>query len=416
MILRARVVLPLRRPAIRNGAVVVDRNRIAAVGQWRDLAPQAGQRRVIDLGDAVLMPGLVNAHCHLDYTHMAGQLPPPKVFTEWLKVITATKAGWSLADFAASWREGASMLVRTGTTTVGDIEAVPQLLPDAWRDTPLRVISFLEMIGITSRRSPRVVLDETLPQARALRSPRNRVGLSPHAPYSTVPDLLRATARIARRKRWRVATHVAESSLEFDMYMRGEGEMFEWIRRSGRDMSDCGQGSPVRQLERCGLLRDNLLAIHVNYLARGDADLLRTHRVHVVHCPRSHHYFRHEAFPLRRLLRAGVNVCLGTDSLASVWKTRREDVELSMFDEMRALAAREPGLRPRRILEMATVNAADALGLAGQAGELSPGAHADMIALGLAGEARSLPEAILNYRGEVRASLIDGRWARKPEL
>jgi cytosine/adenosine deaminase-related metal-dependent hydrolase len=208
---------------------------------------------------------------------------------------------------------------------------------------------------------------------------------------------------------------VAESALEFEMYMRGEGEMFEWIRRSGRNMSDCGRGSPVRHLERCGLLRENLLAIHVNYLARGDAGLLRTHRVHVVHCPRSHQYFRHEPFPLRRLLRAGVNVCLGTDSLASVWKTRKQEVELSMFDEMRTMATREAWLPPRRILEMATVNSAQALGLGGQVGELSPGAYADVIALPLAGEGRAVVEAVLHHRGEVRASLIDGRWARKPQ-
>ena len=96
---------------------MISRNRLSAVGRWRDLSRQS-PAAALDLGDVILMPGLVNAHCHLDYTDMAGQLLPPKVFSDWLKLITATKAGWSYSDFAQSWLHGAHMLVRTGTTTV----------------------------------------------------------------------------------------------------------------------------------------------------------------------------------------------------------------------------------------------------------------------------------------------------------
>jgi len=127
LLFRARVVLPVSQPPIREGAVLVSGERIAAVGRWRDLSAH-NRRQTIDLGEAVLMPGLVNAHCHLDYTDMAGQFPPPKVFSDWLKLITETKAGWSYSDYAQSWLNGARMLVRTGTTSVADIEAVPELL------------------------------------------------------------------------------------------------------------------------------------------------------------------------------------------------------------------------------------------------------------------------------------------------
>ncbi|HWH72121.1 MAG TPA: hypothetical protein VNT26_22350, partial [Candidatus Sulfotelmatobacter sp.] len=113
MILRARVVLPVSHPAIRDGAVLVNKNRILAVGRWSELGHDASQK-VVDLGEVILMPGLVNAHCHLDYTHMAGQLPPPKVFSDWLKLITATKASWNFSDYADSWLSGARMLLRTG--------------------------------------------------------------------------------------------------------------------------------------------------------------------------------------------------------------------------------------------------------------------------------------------------------------
>jgi aminodeoxyfutalosine deaminase len=405
--------LPITRPAIRQGAILVVGNRIAAIGAWRDLKDLPRQQTVY-LEDFLLLPGLVNAHCHLDYTHMAGHFPPPKIFTDWLKVITETKAGWSGSDYEASWLAGAEMLVQSGSTTVGDIEALPSLLPAVWQRTPLRVISFLEMIGITGRRPPGGILEEALTCLRGLKHPRSRAGLSPHAPYSTVPELLRLTAQIARRRPIPVCIHVAESALEFEMFAHGRGAMFDWLQRSGRDMSDCGQGSPVAHLNRCGLMGPDLIATHVNYLSRGDASLLARRGVHVAHCPRSHFYFRHDAFSLNRLARAGVNICLGTDSLASVYRTRRETVVLSMFEEMRALAVREPSISPRKILRMATVNGARALGLQGQAGELSRKAFADLIALPLPGRRDSLEEAVIAHRGAVAASMIDGQWAIPP--
>src|SRR5690349_9839517 len=139
MILRARLLLPISGAPVHDGAVVVNGCRIRAVGRWREFASHKGKK--LDLGEVILMPGLINAHCHLDYTDMAGHFQAPKIFTDWLKLITSTKAGWDLADFSQSWRRGAEMLVQTGTTAVADIEAVPQLLPDMWAATPLRVFS-----------------------------------------------------------------------------------------------------------------------------------------------------------------------------------------------------------------------------------------------------------------------------------
>jgi aminodeoxyfutalosine deaminase len=413
LLLRARIVVPVSQPAIRDGAVVISGKHIVGVGRWRDLSRE-GPRQTVDLGDAVLMPGLVNAHCHLDYTDMAGQLPPPKIFTDWLKVITETKAGWNYSDYAQSWLHGAHMLVRTGTTTVADIEAVPQLLPEVWEATPLRVFSFLEMIGIKPHRQASGILREALDRIDSLRASRCRAGLSPHAPYTTLPELLRLSDHTVRRRKWRMTMHVAESALEFEMFARGRGEMHDWLQRSGRDMSDCGLGSPVRHLERCGVLGGHLLAAHANYLGRADARLLSQRGVHVVHCPRSHFYFRHDAFPIRRLARAGVNICLGTDSLASVYKTRRQTAELNLFEEMRALAQAHPWLSPRRIVRLATLNGARALGLQGRIGELSENAFADVIALPFAGRPKEVYDAILNHAGDVSASMIDGRWALPP--
>jgi aminodeoxyfutalosine deaminase len=413
LLLRARAVLPVSRPPIHDGAVLVAGRRIAAVGRWRDLSSR-GRRETLDLGERVLMPGLVNAHCDLDYSDMAGHFPPPRVFSDWLKLITEAKAGWNRADYVKSWLNGARMLVRTGTTTVADIEAVPELLREVRPATPLRVFSFLEMIAIKGRCQPRAIVQEAVDHIDGLKAGRGGAGLAPHAPYSTVPELLRLSAQTARRRHWRLTTHLAESALEFEMFTQGRGRMFDWLQRSGRDMSDCGLGSPVRHLERCGALSGNLLAAHVNYLAKGDAALLARRRVHVVHCPRCHFYFRHDPFPLRRLARAGVNVCLGTDSLASVYKARRQHVELNLFEEMRALAAREPSLSARKIVQMATVHGARALGLGGHIGELAVGARADLVALPFAGIVADIYDRVLHHTGDVAASMIDGQWAIPP--
>ena len=414
MIIRARTVLCLSRPPIENGAVIIKANRITAVGPWPDLQSQAHRGRVVDLQEAVLMPGLVNAHCHLDYTDMGGELPPPKTFLDWIPLITAAKASWSYSDYAASWLNGAHMLLKSGTTTVADIEAMPDLLPDVWDATPLRVHSFLEMTGIKARRDPAEILKEAADKIASLAHSRNQLGLSPHAPYSTRPELLRLASRLAHRRRWRISTHVAESEQEYEMFRHGRGAMYDWLRRNDRDNSDCGLGSPVQHLERNGLLGENLLAIHVNLLARGDAQLLGKHGVHVVHCPRSHDYFHHPPFQRRRLENAGVNICLGTDSLATVRKAGRQKPALDMFEEMRALAAKDPALRPEKILQMATLNGARALGQAGRIGELTPRAYADLIAIPYAGDRSGLHQAVLTHNGPVFCSMIDGRWVIPP--
>src|SRR5437867_2411779 len=149
MILRARIVLPLCRPPIEDGAVMIAGARIVWVGRWRERPSSEGE--LTDLGESILLPGLINAHCHLDYTEMAGKVSARKSFSDWIKALVALKAQWGYADFAQSWLHGAQMLLRTGTTTVADVEAVPELVPEIWSTTPLRVVSFREIISLKSR-------------------------------------------------------------------------------------------------------------------------------------------------------------------------------------------------------------------------------------------------------------------------
>ena len=412
-IFRARVVLPVSRPPIADGIVHIAGNRIVSAGRWRDL-PDAEKDRARDLGEVILLPGLVNAHCHLDYTLIAGQIAPSAKFVDWLKLMMTSKADWIFSDFADSWLAGAKMLVRTGVTTVADTEMSPELLPDVWSATPLRVFSLLEMTGVKSRRPPAEIVREVLDKIDSLPPGRCRAGLSPHAPYSTTPELIRLAAKAARDHKLRLSIHVAESDQEFEMFLRGRGAMFEWIAKSGRDMSDCGLGSPVQYLESLGALGPELLAVHVNLLAPGDARLLGRRQVSVVHCPRSHVYFKRLPFPFAELSAARVNICLGTDSLASVYQKRNRPAELSLFDEMRAFAEANPSVPAAKIVRMATVNGARALGMNGRIGELSSDAFADLIAIPFDGKTSEAWKAVVQHRGNVTVSLIDGQWAIAP--
>jgi aminodeoxyfutalosine deaminase len=411
MLLRARIVLPVCKPPVENGAVLISQNRIAAVGPWRELAARDPEPPV-DLGAAILLPGLINSHCHLDYTDMAG-LPPQKLFSDWIKGLVALKSASSYTEYADAWLRGAKMLARTGTTMVADIEAVPELLPEVWSSTPLRVASFLELTGVRSRRKPEEILQEAAARLETLSPRLGFVGLSPHALYSTQPALLRQTADLARRRRWRLTMHVAESVEEFDMYLHRRGPMFDWLRKQ-REMSDCGLGTPVAQVERCRLLGPNFLAVHANLLETHDIEALARTRTSVVHCPRSHAYFGHRPFPYKQLAAAGVNICLGTDSLASIDTTGRGKAELNMFAEMRAFALRNSAVVPEEVLCMATQNGARALGWQARVGGLFRNALADMITLPYTGKTAGAAEAVVHYAGNVSASMIDGEWIFPP--
>jgi len=418
LILRARAILPITSSPIENAAVVIFGDRVIVAGPWERIAREfisANAMSVVDLGDAILLPGLVNAHCHLDYTDMAGFWPPPKKFTDWIPWMLAAKAEWSYSNYAQSWLNGAKMLLQSGTTTVADIEAAPELLPEVWNSTSLRVFSFLEMTSVRSKRDPADILDEILNKIDSLVHSRCAAALSPHAPYSTSPDLLRLCARAAREKKLRTAVHVAESQQEFEMFAHASGEMFDWLKRNGRDNSDCGLGTPFQHLERAGLADANFIAVHANYLDARDFELLAKRRANVVHCPRSHDYFQHRKFPLDALLAANVNVCLGTDSLATVTKNGKECLELNLFSEMQAFSRYNPAVAPEKILKMATANGARALGLAGKIGEISSYACADLIAVPFSGPISDAYEAVLNFHGPVKSSMIGGQWAIAPE-
>lgn len=197
------------------------------------------------------------------------------------------------------------------------------------------------------------------------------------------------------------------------MYLYRRGPMFTWLE-SQRRMDDCGLGSPVQHLARHGLLGPDHIAVHANYLWEGDVERLASSGTHVVHCPRSHAYFGHQRFPIEPLRSAGVNLTLGTDSLASTRVSSGRRVTLSLLAEVREFLAKNSEVSPREALDWVTTHGALALGLGGRLGELSAGASADLIAIPHSGAPGDAVEAVVNHGGCVAASLIDGEWAIPP--
>lgn len=395
-----------------NGAVVVNGSRIYSVCRWKELNP-AHRRQVVDLGESVLLPGFVNCHCHLDYTAMSGQIPPPRRFVNWLQNIMAIQSAWNRAKFAESWIAGAQMLEQSGVTSVLNIESVPELLPKVWRVTALRLRSCLELINVQSPKNTKSLVRAAIQKSRELESQHtNRCGLSPHALYTATDELLLSARDAARSQSRLLTTHVAESAEEDAMYRSATGPLFDWLQTRGQT-AHCGEGSPVSILDRLGYFHAPVVAAHVNYLAPKDERILAKWNVAVAHCPRSSRYFDHAPFPWRRLRNAGVNIALGTDSLASTPKTGKTNPQLDFFAEFACLAGQKEPPSPHEILQSATMNGAKALRRENEFGQLSPGFLADAIAIPYAGRTENFAEAVVHYRGSVSALMIHGRWIRQ---
>lgn len=370
MLIRAGTVVTMEGPIWAPGAVRLTGSRITEVGP--DLLPLHGEQ-VVDLPDQILAPGLINAHCHLDYTRFKGAIFRGKNFPDWIQSMNALKRTLTPEDYLAAITEGFHLLADSGCTTVLNIAAFPDLFLRMPRPL-LRTWWFLELIDVRTRLSSDEMLAGALAFFEAHADWPGGIGLSPHAPYTASVELYRLAKRCGEEMNLPWTTHLAESVEEQEMFLYGAGPLYDLLRQMGRDMSDCGHGSAFSHLADHGLLDQRCLLVHLNYLQEYDWKELQTRRYHVVHCPKCHAYFGHARFPLERLVDAGANLCLGTDSLAS-------NDTLDLRAEIRAAQKNYPEFGARAWLEMVTINPASALGLDGRLGVIRPGAMADLIAL-----------------------------------
>lgn len=404
MIYRARALVTMTGAPIENGAVVVESDRIRAAGPLDEIT-RSFRGPLEDLGDQVILPGLINAHCHLNYTMMRRAIAPPSSFTRWIRRINALKRSLDDDDYLCAIARGFEECRRWGTTTVLNIESFPELML-RMPPPPLRTWWFFELIDIRHRVATDEVVAGALHFFQAHTEWLGGFGLSPHAPYTASADLYRLANDCARVMKMPLTTHVAESRDEDEMFRHAGGDLFDLVAAMGRPSTDCGQGSSLSHLVREGLIGPGWILVHLNELDEDDFTLLRESgfaaQLHVAHCPRSHNYFNHRPFAFNRLRQLGLNIALGTDSLAS-------NDSLNLFAEMQALQATEPALSSDAILRTTTTNAAAALGLAGQLGCISPGAHADLIALPFTGPIEEVGNAIVAHHAPIDWMLVAGR-------
>jgi cytosine/adenosine deaminase-related metal-dependent hydrolase len=324
---------------------------------------------VTDLGDVVLLPGLVNAHTHLEFSGLAQPLGTPGMsLPAWIRTVIADR-GRGDRDAASAIATGLNESAAAGVTTIGEIATSPAALYEV--DQAPRSMLFQEAIGFSAGRVDSVAAE----MERCVEAAGDAAGLSPHAPYTVHPQLLARLVDLAISKRLPIAMHLAESREELQLLHEGTGPFQELLaERSMWDGAAIPRGSRpldyLRQLARA----PRSLAIHGNYF---DAEEIaftaaQRERMSVVYCPRTHAYFQHDSYSLEAMLAAGVRVALGTDSRAS-------NPDLNLLSEVQFASALFPRVDPGVLLRMATLDAAEALGLGDVVGSLTVGKLAELM-------------------------------------
>ena len=404
---RAKYVLADPDLVLQNAAVHVSSpGRISRIEPWQG-APASPDINVVDWGSAVIMPGLVNAHAHLELTCLQGRLVRFSSFCDWLSQLILQRRQWKREDYIESARRGCEMAVNSGTTLIGDISA-SGVSWEALRSTRLRKVVFEEALSFLPERAGEILasLEDRLNKREpdALLCP----GISPHAPYSVSAQLFRPLCALARRTSLPLAIHAAETQEELEFLDSGTGEFREFLTTLGvlPDAYQPPRMKPIPYLENLGILESPVLLIHCNYLDPESMAIILRSRSSVVYCPRSHAFFGHAEHPVRKLLDLGINVALGTDSLAS-------NDSLSLLDEMRFLYRVRKDLKSCEIFRMATLNGAAALGFGASAGRLRCGYWADMTVIELTGETgpKNLTAQIVEGNGKWYATIVQGETA-----
>ena len=390
-IYRAAWVLPMQAEAIPNGAVAVNGDRITFVGT----AASAPSGTVVDLGDAALMPGLVNVHTHLELTPLRHLLEGLD-FAQWIRTLTVLRRTHltERAELELGARIGIAEGLLRGITTFADTSDTATPVAAALTSMGVRGVVYKEVFGPDPRQcdASMAMLEAAVRDLRVMQTDAVRIGVSPHAPYSVSKPLFGAVAAYAIREQLPMAIHLAESAFEEDLVVRGTGPYAENWRSRGIDPLGARARSSVALLHDAGALQARPLIIHAVRIDAEDIGLLAAAGCAVAHCPVSNARFGHGIAPLQELLGAGIMVGIGTDSVAS---NNRMDV----LDEARVahLMACTRSLSWRafpasRALWHSTVGGADAIGLWPMLGTLTVGVPADLCAFPLDGLA-ALPLA-----------------------
>ncbi len=358
---RAGWIIVDSRTTLENGYLVTAKGCIQAVGAGK---PPQLEGILIDHGPGILMPPLVNTHTHLELSAFKDQIPTDKGFTHWVRVLLALREETSHEQLLDGIEQGVQQLIKSGTLIIGDISSLG-LSWDLLKASPLAGITFKEYLG------------GVLPTDLALeRSGHFTQAFAGHAPHTTAPDLLKELFSFNHKAKAPFSIHLAESVDEVEFLTTGRGRWAELLAQRGISFQDwpIPAESPVEYLRSLDLLKPGILAVHLLQCQDKDFVKLADNEVSVCICPTSNMKLHGQHPDITAMLKAGLSVSLGTDSLASC-------DSLSIFDEMAVLSNHFPQIAPDQIFKMATTNGARALGLSSLYGTLSKGKQALMLYL-----------------------------------
>lgn len=388
-LLRAAWVCPVNAPPLRDGWVAVSDGRITAVGHGHD-APAAAH--VEDLGDVALLPGLVNAHTHLELSWLRGRVLPGPDFLSWvgglMRARTAPeRAGDPATDDPA--RAAIAEMRATGTVAVGDI-ANALVSPALLAEAGMPAVVFHELIGFRVTDGERHV-EQARSRHAALASPGVRLAIAPHAPFSVSRELFTAIRDAAASGTPPLCSvHVGESPEEVALLTTGEGPWRDRLVALNAWRDDwtppgCGPGDYLCDL---GVINAGTLVVHGVQLTDAELTRIATTGATLVTCPRSNTWVGVGAPPIARFIASGVRLAVGTDSLASC-------PDLNLFAELAEMRRLVPDAPARRLLSAATAGGADALGLGAEFGAIAPGRRAALVAVAVPRGVTDPEEAVL---------------------
>ena len=386
----ARWVVPVSSPLIEDGAVAVEGPTIVAVGPRRDVAGRFPGSQEIDFGNAVVIPGLINAHTHLELTVMRGFLEREENdFFAWLRKLTLARLGMNSEDILASATWGAIEAARAGITCVADASDSATQSMQALHRVGLRGIVYQESFGPDAQFALENLtkLQQKIQSLRKIETPLVRAGVSPHSPYTVSTAQLELIADFALRDNLPVMMHAAESQAEHLLLSSGSGVFADNLRERSIEWHTPGT-TPIQYLAQHGVLQTKPLLAHCITVDEADLAILRETNTGVAHCPKSNAKLGHGHAPYAKFLARGLNVGIGSDSVAS--NNTCDIIDEARFATLLSRAVSTSAEeRSRASAESAlfcmTLGGARALGIDQQVGSLAEGLQADLAVVGLDG-------------------------------
>ena len=370
--------------------VILEDDSIAEVGSFN------GEKDVVDLGDAVVLPGWVNCHTHLEFSHLSqplGEKGTP--ITDWIPEVIGDRFGRD-PEVSSPVLKGLDACHRTGTALVGEIATSSDEL-ELYANSPLLGSIFFERLGNDAGR-----VNELMKRTNDWLAKQEAAnwfcGLSPHAPYSVSPELLEQLLGAAGRGKAPVAMHIAESQEELEWLNHRRGPFKELLENLGA-LPNLPPGWNMDQVINQLCSGDRSILVHGNYLSGKQLDVIAESDTRIVFCPRTHAFFEHDEYPLRAIRDRRIKLGIGTDSLAS-------NPDLNMLGEIQLVRSRFADLSPSILIEMATIDGAKILCREKEFGSIEPGKSSKLIHFQLNGESSPL-DAIVDGKATFGGWLHD---------